>query len=808
MSSSAWERLEDFLAKGATRVVLSVLILLSLLLPTEDFRQIFLAIFATELTLRAILFCITVRRDGFHRRHVNELGFLLLDLVATLSFLDWKVQDTEILRLFRLTRLLLLIGYWRPYLSDLWTITWRRERRFQLAFVTAVVVFATVAGGAAIQALVRSQAHDFDGDGAISEQDDRFSARLWWVFRQLQDPGNLVESTDDLTLLIVSLFLTVAGLLLISFIIGVGTTVVEELVVVGRQRRMGLRGHLVVIGGGPHAHFLLEELAGFQAKRVLRRRIVLFGTEDERPQETWGPALRDIHYRSGDPASPAELERADVDRAALVIVLGDEKAGDAMVVSRVLAVRQLNPTCRIVADVARPQNRRSVREAGGPNTEVVLTRQFVGLFLASELVFPGLDAVYRELLTSQGQEFYLVPWSCEEGRIEDPEALLRRGLRRAGVLPLGLQRSAADGEATYDLNPVRGECHDDVEGLLVLARSEEVAERFLEAAADEHEEDDSGAEHRVQLQLETSRELAGLQRLLVCGFREEIGALIQELGQFVPGLSVHLMVAPGHVERVRHEILRLHPHPAGGRFREVSDVDLEFATDEQVLVRLRLLVGDPGSDRDLVSIGESDHELAETDAVLFVADPSWGLDPDAKSSLGVLKLFGRLRDAPETFRSGFRAVGELQQAGKGELLENRLRELRRAEAAPMGQGERCAIVSTEKLRHYLLGQVVVVPGISQVYAELLRASGQSIVKLVPKSCGEESVRFGDLVLGLASRGLIPLAVERAGEDGRQACVNPGLTGDGADVPVSEFTGVFCLASAHAVASEGEIDLEC
>lgn len=804
--------------RTSTRVVLSALILLSLLpLPfVHDLRLAFFAVFSVEVGVRVLLLFAPDEAGRRRRPRGLDLLFLAFDVVATLSFLDWShLGDARFLRLFRLSRLVLLAGYWRGFLGDLWSVARQRERRYQLGFVVSVVAVTTLTAAVLLHVVV-DRPHDFDGDGRLwaweesgaapappgeaarDPGDTDFLTQLWWAFRQVQDPGNLVEQPRNLPLLAVSLTLTIGGLLLFSFLVGVGTSVVEELVVLSRERRLGFRRHVVVLGGGPHAHFLLEELAAFRAKRVLESKLVLMGPELERPEALREPSLSRIQYRHGDSARPEHLLRADVDRAALVIVLADEQGGDALTVSRILAVRQVNPDCRIVADVQRAQNRRSVLEAGGARTAAVTTRRFVGLFLAAELLFPGLDALFRELLTSVGQELYLA--DCG-GRavIERFDRLVARSVAERAVVPLGLR----GGDGRDRLNPRPEERHEGVRSLLVLARSSRAAERYGAAVAEGAVAPDEGPAPPAAPALRLSPELERLRRLLVCGYREELGDLLAELGQFLSGLDVRLMVAPGRVEDVVADLAGRLPHESGARWTTREDGLVVLERDGEVRVGVRVFAGDPASDRWLGASPGAAGELGDVDAVLLAADGSWGSDPDAKSALGLLKLVGLVREAPESLRAGFRVVGEIQEPGKGDLLEHRLRALRREQGG--GGADRSAILSTEKLRHFLLGQEVLVPGVAQLYEDLLRETGDEVVKLVPPegAGGSGELGFPELAAALAPRRLIPLAVELTGEDGPQTCVNPAEGEPGHRFRLEQLTGVFALADVDRLRRDAE-----
>jgi hypothetical protein len=88
---------------------------------------------------------------------------------------------------------------------------------------------------------------DYDDDGEVTERDHKFHVHLWWAFRQIQDPGNMLGAPEAAGAVVVSMVLTVFGLFLVSFLIGLGTDVVRELMTVSRLRAPGLRGHTVIV---------------------------------------------------------------------------------------------------------------------------------------------------------------------------------------------------------------------------------------------------------------------------------------------------------------------------------------------------------------------------------------------------------------------------------------------------------------------------------------------------------------------------------------------------------------------------------
>jgi hypothetical protein len=137
------DRVERVLENSAVRVVLSLLIVISVLPPEAATAQalgaertrnwFFFAVFGVEFCLRAAIHM----RHRSARKGIGEPVLLILDLVAVLSFLPWErfTSDLAVVRLIRLSRIVLLLGYWRSMVSDLWSILTSRERRFQVAFV-------------------------------------------------------------------------------------------------------------------------------------------------------------------------------------------------------------------------------------------------------------------------------------------------------------------------------------------------------------------------------------------------------------------------------------------------------------------------------------------------------------------------------------------------------------------------------------------------------------------------------------------------------------------------------------------------
>jgi hypothetical protein len=366
--------LRRFLGRFEVRLFLSVCIVISLL-PLPDVRRldvVFLGVFGAEFLLRVLL----VLRgegegEGWRWPTRGTLLLLLFDLLALVSFLPLVGHDTPWMRLLRVIRLVALLSYWAPVMHDLRSVLLRRERSRQVLVMGAMVGLLSFTGALVLEQIeAGSGVVDYDEDGQVTEHDARFFVHLWWAFRQIQDPGNMLVAPSSPGAVVVSIVLTVFGLLLISFLIGLGTDVVREVMTVSHLRSPGLAGHTVIVHVNASTGQLLEELVryyqkllpeGSLSRRWIRQlvdnarrtvfgpRYVVVGRSEERPAFLRRPALARIVYRSARAAHPEFMHRADVARAQRVVVLADLEAQnpDAETIHALLmihdALRPANP---------------------------------------------------------------------------------------------------------------------------------------------------------------------------------------------------------------------------------------------------------------------------------------------------------------------------------------------------------------------------------------------------------------------------------------------------------------------------------
>ncbi|MGK3958978.1 hypothetical protein WMF38_38715 [Sorangium sp. So ce118] len=425
-------RLAGGLETRPVKLALSLLILVSVL-PIQgledELRPYFLGIFGVELLLRAALL-------GQRARDRSRLDVLLFafDIVAWLSFLPLEqlldAHAAHALPLLRLSRLFLLLRFTREIAIDLYAIMTRRELLEQFGLVTLAVW--GLAFGASVLLSHLAIPHDYDGRGPAP--DTTFLDRIWWSFRQLESADNLVANLRVHPIVaVISLGLTMVGVFVTSFIIGIGANVVDQVVRAARRRPVGYAGHALVIGPVHEAEMLVQEFVRlYERHRSLRSirlselwlwlvrrgpaptrhalpRMALLGTEDDPPAYLYAPRMRWVTYRKGDSAQPEALGLVGAAGAKRALILTRPDAGpdaDAVTAMAVSSFRTQNRRGHVFVEVQESKNRDLIQAVGGPGTYPLDMQRFLGFFLCQHLITPGVESLYTDLMTADGSEFY------------------------------------------------------------------------------------------------------------------------------------------------------------------------------------------------------------------------------------------------------------------------------------------------------------------------------------------------------------------------------------------------------------------
>lgn len=186
----------------------------------------------------------------------------------------------------------------------------------------------------------------------------------------------------------------------IGFLVLLIGTTIEVLATQGREMfrvarwRKNMEEHVVVIGYGTKGRSAVETLLnnGFTKESV-----VVVDPSSAALGEAHADGLAVV---TGDATRREVLRRAGVGKASQVIITTDR---DDSTVLSTLNVRQINPTCYIVAAVREQNNVPLVRQSGADS--VVTSSEAVGRLLGLSTLSPTLGSVMEDLLTyGQGLE--------------------------------------------------------------------------------------------------------------------------------------------------------------------------------------------------------------------------------------------------------------------------------------------------------------------------------------------------------------------------------------------------------------------
>ena len=731
---SFFDSLEVALSSFAARVLLSVLIIASLV-PREispGTAAVFLFVFGCEALMRSTLLLRAIR---FKKVTLLQCLVLGVDILATTSFLPAMLESGQILRIGRIARLLLLLAYWGPLFRDFFRIALQRERLSQMVLIGGLA--ALLSGiGAGVLRVLNATGVDINGDGLADGPTGNipFVDLLWWTFQQVEDPGNLVQSTSNTGILLLSLGLTASGLLLVAFIIGVGTTLVEDLIKASLQRNVRLTQHTVVLNISDETHGLLNQIVHYFRKQVRWRKVALLGSTPERPAFLYGRTFRSFRYRHGKATDLLALKRLDIHTARRVAILADpaSKDSDATVVTATLSARQLSKTAWIVAELQNPTNIKTALTAGQAHTLPVPATRLASLVLSQALLDPSRALLFEDLVSLSGQELYTA--ILGDGLLSDlPEETLLPGSFRQlreqvyhdhNCLLIGYIQDHQSGPCTWlwGLDPILDLSADPsgpIRGLIGIA---ERFENLHQATRSLFQAAKPPLVRSPSLSIKTPlvAPAAPLQRLLVLGFNPEAGEALGEIMILFPGCEITIACpTPTHLNRTSDGLRgdRLNggrTFNAQGERRFTLSPSPKDNTSHIILKSVKpnddaLFDENTGGNLDVGSV-------YDYDGLFFLAGSSG--ERDSTTVLGLLKLLEGWK-RPDVRLN--RVIVEIFDPAKSALV--------RPKVAAHPLAPRFTLVQTQQLRHQILNHSLFAPGLSPVLYNLLTSSPQTLETL-------------------------------------------------------------------------------
>ncbi|MET0998319.1 MAG: hypothetical protein ABWX73_06360 [Marmoricola sp.] len=229
------------------------------------------------------------------------------------------------------------------------------------------------------------------------------------------DPGTVAgDGAASWRFIFTMLALTVAGLFIVSALIGVIATGIDaKLSDLRRGRSVVIeKDHTVILGWSEAVFTIVSELAIANESR--RRPVVVVladrdkvEMEDELREKV--PDLRGTRVlcRSGSPIDLGDLQLCSHESARSVIVLspgGDDP--DSEVIKTLLALTHAGDGPPVVAEIQEPQNLEAARMVGRDRAVLVDKRETVARLIVQTSRQSGAAAVYTELFDFDGDEIY------------------------------------------------------------------------------------------------------------------------------------------------------------------------------------------------------------------------------------------------------------------------------------------------------------------------------------------------------------------------------------------------------------------
>ncbi|WP_437734588.1 CASTOR/POLLUX-related putative ion channel [Sorangium sp. So ce1335] len=245
-----------------------------------------------------------------------------------------------------------------------------------------------------------------------------FPSALWITLMRALDAGTVAGDTGSRGYLAVMFAVTLGGIFMVSILIGIITSGIEDRVGELRKGRSLVceEGHTVILGWSPQIFSMIQELAIANESRPRAAIAVLADKdkvemEDEIRARVGSTGRTRVVCRTGDPTDPADIAIVNPDAARSIIILSPEEGNpDSRVIKSILALTNKAGRKKgrypIVTQIRDQRNLDAARlvardEAALIPTEDVLTRITVQTCRSE-----GLSVVYSELLDFEGHEIY------------------------------------------------------------------------------------------------------------------------------------------------------------------------------------------------------------------------------------------------------------------------------------------------------------------------------------------------------------------------------------------------------------------
>jgi voltage-gated potassium channel len=251
---------------------------------------------------------------------------------------------------------------------------------------------------------------------ADSHQFENLGDALWWSIVTIATVGYGDKVPVTAAGRIVGSVTIISGLILISLF----TATISSVFVARKiKESQGLQdidftNHTLVCGWNSHVEEILR-IFNRHSTSSETMKIVLANEAQPELMEVVGEAYPnlDIKFVRGDYSREPVLHRANIKAAQSAIIVPDATSqsghlSDDKTLLALLTMKSLNPALKVFAHIVNKENYQHVKRANAD--EVIVSDQYVGFFLANQIVYPGAPQVAMELLDYEhGNDIHRVP---------------------------------------------------------------------------------------------------------------------------------------------------------------------------------------------------------------------------------------------------------------------------------------------------------------------------------------------------------------------------------------------------------------
>ena len=249
------------------------------------------------------------------------------------------------------------------------------------------------------------------------EEGMSFVEALWASLMRTLDPGTM-GGDSGWGFRLVMLSVTVAGIFVVSALIGVLSTGLEgKLDELRKGRSLVLeQDHTIIFNWSPSIFDVISELVIANESRKRPRIVVMSDKDKVEMEDEIAAKVPDtkntrIICRSGDPTDLYDIGIVNPQTARSIVILSPPSEDpDSCVIKTILALindpgRREEPYL-IAAEIRESRNAEIARVVGGSEVQLVLADDLLSRIVAQSMRQPGLSAVYTELLDFDGCEIY------------------------------------------------------------------------------------------------------------------------------------------------------------------------------------------------------------------------------------------------------------------------------------------------------------------------------------------------------------------------------------------------------------------